>query len=514
MKPMKNITLEISLKPFRETTDEAIEKVCREVFLQWRQLVKDAECVSVMLWASDGSEILEYRGDLNEKFEWAYLLGTANGAVEAKHFDRDPNGTGLHTRPYFYMKNPPVMTYGILKKIVSEFKRQGHLILGEDKKIRVGETFDIGPEFAVSDFKYKRHNEICEGAAFGMKGSTISATTFLHADELSYAGFPDGIPEGTPFGTFFGRQCQVFLPDMGFDYIWFSNGLGFGRDVWSSLGAIFDGETFHTENIKNVKQAVVDFWTYFRKECPDYPIETRGTNMSLGIDCSTDGVPLKMIYDTVPGILPPPNSPWAALDGDFGLELMGYMSRVAEVPNDEYLFRYYIHDPWWVNSPWYDRYNNQPHDIYLPLACARIDKNGEVKAPTHMSLLSIDTSFGKLPDSCANETIPHLLRGLKEMPDEPSPAVWVYPFREYSDATSAEELRAMYNEDWFIRGAVNCAFPLSTVTSTDSFLCQNKNIYRASVLITAVPYAGSEFEKQIVGYEKAGKKVIFYGAIG
>ena len=163
---------------------------------------------------------------------------------------------------------------------------------------------------------------------------------------------------------------------------------------------------------ENIKKDVISFWTLFQTECK-FPIEVRGTNMSVGIDSATDGVPLSTIYETVENILPPPNSPWAALNNDFGLELMGYMSRMAEVPNDEYLFRYYIHDPWWVNSPWYDRYNGQPHDIYLPLAISRIDENGNVKNPTHMNLLTVDNSFGDMPDACVNEPLPHLLKAEK-----------------------------------------------------------------------------------------------------
>lgn len=90
--------------------------------------------------------------------------------------------------------------------------------------------------------------------------------------------------------------------------------------------------------------------------------------MSMGIDLATDGVSLKTIYDSVDAILSPPNSTWAALDGNFGLELMRYMSRISFVPDKDFLIRYYIHDPWWMNSPWYDRYNGLPHDIYLTFA--------------------------------------------------------------------------------------------------------------------------------------------------
>ena len=32
-----------------------------------------------------------------------------------------------------------------------------------------------------------------------------------------------------------------------------------------------------------------------------------------------------------------PNSPWAALNGDFGLELIGWMSHIAELPGDPFV---------------------------------------------------------------------------------------------------------------------------------------------------------------------------------
>ena len=35
------------------------------------------------------------------------------------------------------------------------------------------------------------------------------------------------IPEGMSLGTFLGGQSQHFLTDLGFDYLWLSNGFGF-----------------------------------------------------------------------------------------------------------------------------------------------------------------------------------------------------------------------------------------------------------------------------------------------
>lgn len=505
---MENITLEMSLKPFKKTDSAFIEQVCEQIFEQWKPLVKLVPCVRVLLWSADGSELLDYRGRLDDSFEWAYFIGGAEQR-EGDNSRIDPEGTGLHTRNYLYQDSPPVMTYRILREIVATLKKAARKVLG-DRDIRVGTTVDPGPEFARSDFKYKRHNEICLGTEMG-KSSNICAYALLDGDDVAYAAYPDGIPDKTPFGTFLGKQAQIFLKDMGFDYIWFSNGLGFGRDVWATVGAVFDGKHFHYEKMEDVKKAVLDFWHFFRKECPDYPIETRGTNMTMGIDFATDGVPLRQIYGRKFNLLPPPNSPWAALNGDYGLELAGYLSRIAQLPGEEYLFRYYIHDPWWANSPWYDRYNSQPHDIYLPLGVARLDGEGNVKAPTHMNLLTIDNSYGDCPDSCANEVIPHLNKALKELPDAAAPVVWIYPFDEYSACSSEQEAREMFFGDWFIRGAINNGFPISMVVSTDNFIEQNKEIYQSSVLVSPIPVKDSEYETQILHHAHQGGRVIFYG---
>lgn len=504
----KNITLEISLKPFKQTDDTYIESVCRTAFEQWKHLVKTADMVSVMFWTSDGSELLDYDGCDDTQFEWAYMVGNANYS-EGKSSKFDPEGIELHFHPKKYLENPPIMTYGTLKKIVAAFKRVGKEILG-DKIIRVGTTFDPGPEFAKSDFKYNRHQEICTGHEMG-KNIFVCSYTTLNGDDRRYAGYPNGIPDGLSFGKFFGRQSQHFLTDMDFDYIWLSNGLGFGRDVWSTTGAIFDGEKFDTSKLSTVKKLVFDFWTDFRSECPHFPIEVRGTNMTMAIDMASDGVPLRELYRGGFDILPPPNSPWAALDGDFGLELTGYMSRMAEIPDDKYLFRYYVHDPWWLNSPWYDRYNGMPHDIYLPLSISRVDESGKVQAPAHLNLLSIDNSYGDLIEQCANECTPHLLKGIKEAPDAPSPFVWVYPFDEYSDADKSEQVMQMFSEDWFIRSCINNGFPLSTVVSTSNFAKHDKSMYRASILVTPVP-ASKDFEDAVLDYVQSGGRVIFYGS--
>lgn len=508
-----NITLEMSLKPFKKNDPEYIRDVCRKAFGQWQPLLQHADTVSVMLWTSDGSEILDYSGDLNQELEWAKYIGNPN----APHpVNSGPRSLTLHDRAYTYIEEPPVFTYGDLKFIVRTIKEEGTLLTG--KPIRVGATFDPGPEFAVSSFKYERHPEVCMANTMGTKSFVVCYAT-LNADDYHYAAYPEGIPQGTLFGTFLGKQSTAFLGDLGFDYLWLSNGFGFGMETWNTVGAIFDGAVFHGEKMEDIRSKILLFWTSFREGCPDFRVETRGTNLSTGIDLARDGVDLKSIYEGNFNILPPPNSPWAALDNDFGLELTGFMSRMAELPDDRYIFRFYTHDPWWANSPWLDRYGRESHDIYMPMAVSRIDSKGEVKLPTHLNFLSIDDSYGNMPDQVPNEVIPHVLQARKNSPDAAGPVVWVYPFDEYHQYAfkESDRLEEVFYGDWFIRQAINDGFPVNTVVSTTNFITlvkQGNEVFDASVLVTIVPDAGSDMEKQLMDFIKKGGKVMLYGPAG
>ena len=504
----KSITLEVSLKPFKKTTPEYIQGVLEKIFDQWAPLIKNREEISIMFWSSDGSELLDYSGNPDDSFEWCYFVGNANKPMATEDV---PAETSIHMYKHLYMENPPVMTYKILAQIVKAFKEEGKKRYPQSK-ITVGTTFDIGPEFAISDFKYNRHPEICTGNAMGAK-SFVNSYGVLDADSFHYAGFPDGIPDKTPFGKFLGRQAQHFMTDMDFDYLWLSNGVGFTAHSWSATGEIFDGKSFYPENLEKTKKLVFDFWHYFREECPYFPIETRGTNMSAGVDYASDAVCLYDIYNGGFNLTPPPNSPWAALNGHFDLELMGHMTRICELPGEEFMFRYYIHDPWWVNSPWYDRYNGKPHDIYLPMAISRIDENGNTRSAELFNILTIDNTLGDMPDSCVNEPLPHILKAEKDAPDEPALFTWIYPFREFTTAKEPHMLRKMLSEDWFISNVIGNGLPISTVVSCDNFIKHNKDIYKKSILISSVPTANSDFEKSVLDYADNGGKVVFYGSI-
>ena len=502
----RDITLEMSLKPFKQTDTESIRRVCTAVFEQWYPLLKNRETVSIMLWVGDGSELLDYAGNLEDEFEWARFVGTANLPYLE---DGAPRETSLHQRKQDYMPNAPRMTYGILKEIVSCLKQEGKRLL-KNAHIRVGETFDIGPEFAISDFRYNRHKECitmtsgCDGYGF------VDVTSVLHADRRRYAAYPDGIPEGTPFGEFLGKQTSSFFEDIGFDYLWFSNGLGFSADPWKKTGKIFDGERYYVEKLSETQSKVFDFWRLFRQGCPDAPIETRGTNNSVGIDYASDGVPLYELYRAGLNFVAPPNSPWAAINDNFGLEIMGHMTRICMLPNEKFPFRYYLHDPWWINSPWYDRYDGSPSDIYLPMAISRVDENGSVQAANKFNILSIDNSYGGLPDACVNEPLPHILKAEKDSPDEIAPLVWIYPMREYTTARDVSWLREMNLGDHFICDAINEGLPLCCVTATNYFLNHEPALYQKSVLISPVPVQDGVLRK-LTELSRRGIGVIIYG---
>lgn len=519
MHKTKAITLEMSLKPFKENTEAAITSVCHTLFVQWQPLLKDIEEIFVLLWIGDGSEILEYSGDLDAAIEWGKYIGRANESDSDWDKPGDPEKIGPHARKYLYIDNPPSFTYSDIGQIVGIIKASGKLLFNKD--ISVGATFDPGPEFAVSEFKYSRHPEICTSGSMGDKSFLVGYET-LKGDDFVYKAYPEGIPDQTEFATFFGKQCHEFLTDFDFDYIWFSNGFGFGAENWSTVGPLFDGQDFKEDlaSVEAIRNKIIKFWDLFRQECPHYPVHTRGTNLSVGIDFATDGVALKEIYDGNYDILPPPNSPWAALDKNFGLELSGYMSRIAEIPHDKnYMYRFYLHDPWWINSPWFDRYEGEAHDIYLPLGIGRLNQDLQLENPSYINFLTVDTSLGDLPDDGARSVIYHLGKALGTLPDKVSPFVWVYPFAQYQHVNENHHtyrLKKPFFEDWYITSAINYGIPLNTVVSSDHFILhshENHRIFKGSILVVSTPEYHPEMDEALLCFIEKGGQVLLYGSL-
>lgn len=532
----RRVSLEISLKPFVDATPATRRAVCRELFLQWLPLCRHAEGVDVMLWASDGSEILDYRGKPDDAFEWACYLGGANRLSLIEEASRkaepddpdqqgigrhgpkqDPHNIGLHRRSYLYRDTPATFTYHWLRGLVTDLKAIGKEVLGVP--VRVGDTFDPGPEFAKSAFKYERHREICLAGAFW--GNTfVSCDATLHADSVAYAGFPAGIPEGTTLGTFLGRQLRRLNEDMGFEFVWLSNGFGFGRETWGYDGAVFDGREFRPEAVGRCREGILRFWRDFRAEIGDLPVRTRGTNMTTGVDLASDGVPLAEIYRMEGARLEPPvNSPWAALDGDFGLEFAGWMSHIAELPGEEFPFRFYTHDPWWMNSPWLDRYQRRPHDLYLPLAVSRMRADGSIQTPSTLCLLSVDDSHGGMPEQVPADVASHVFRARENPPDQAGPVLWAHPFREYHEWTFGPDpqLARVYFGDWFVRGAINQGLPVNTVVSTDNLLRAAENqpaSVRHAVWFMIVPDPGTPLRAALLRHLASGGRALLYGPVG
>lgn len=529
------VCLELSLKPFTDTSPATRDRVLNQLFRQWMPLLQRAQTTSVMLWIGDGLEILDFRGDLDDQFEWGYWLGSANKWEESQTLSfadktddsdsdeqgigfgaasRDAHAQGLHQRPRRYTETPARFDYRWLQDLITDIKRIGALLTGTN--IEVGLTFDPGPEFAINSFKYERHPEICT-AGDVYSNTFVPCMARLNADAQNYAGFPNGIPVDTGIGTFLGRQLECLERELDFDFVWFSNGFGFGGETWSLRGALFDGEQFRPEKAHCQRQQILRFWREFRDETA-LPVRTRGTNMTSGVDLSSDGVPLAAIYDQVENLEVPVNSPWAALDKDFGLELCGWMSHVARLPRgragSDYATRFYAHDPWWMNSPYLDRYERRAHDIFLPALVARLGENGAIAPADYLSILSADNSHGQLPDAVAAEVSAHLIRARELAPDALAPLLWVYPLAEYETAVFEDQNpRAVFPDDWFIRGAINAGLPLNTVADSQIFLAQPLETFAQTLIITPVPAPDSPLRAALLQHAKNGGHVVFYGAL-
>ena len=512
---LKNVTLELSAKPFRDDSDAELRRVARKLFTQWKPLTDRAERISVLLWIADGSEILEYTGNPEAPLEWNYWYGVANPDPNPPAGLSERAWKNTHLRPVKFRPDAAPRTYGWLKRLIAVLRETGAEIGG--KPVRIGATFDNGPEFAVSAFKYRKHPEIAQAHTL-YPHSFVVCTAALHADPQPYAGFPEGIPEGTPLGAFLGRQLRCFAHDLGYDYIWLSNGMGFGAETWGITGSLFDKKEFRPEKAPEAAAAMLRFWEEFTRNAGDIPVETRGSNFSAGLEMATDGCPLGEIYRRY-RIAPPVNSPWAALNFNTGVELAAWMSHVAEAPGGEFPFRFYIHDPWFRNSPWLDRYGREPWDIYLPLSIGRLGASGKIETPSNVALLSADDSEGAMPDQVPQEVIPHLLDALDHGPDRLAPLLWVYPFDEYDRtvAGAGEGARPapVFAEEWYLGAAIQNGLPLNTVVSTGNFrklATERPEQFAGCVL--AVPLSGVTPENLAALRQAAaaGAECLFYGA--
>ena len=96
----EKLDLEVSLKPFQDRSAGGYERVAEQIFRQWKPLIDESERVSVMFWAADGSEILDYNGRMEDVFEWAKWIGVANPHSNSSGLP--PEQQNIHERPLPY----------------------------------------------------------------------------------------------------------------------------------------------------------------------------------------------------------------------------------------------------------------------------------------------------------------------------------------------------------------------------------------------------------------------------
>jgi hypothetical protein len=314
-----------------------------------------------------------------------------------------------------------------------------------------------------------------------------------------------------------GRQTQHYLNDLGFDYIWFSNSFGFGRSpyAWGAKGQFFDGKQFTSKGNRELGDAVVEFWRQFRGECPTARIENRGTDFSAGMNLVNHATDYQAIYAVAGDTTPQPNTPWPALTGNHGIALAGWLSQIAGYNGESFPLRFYLSDPWWCNSPWPDRFDRSPHDMYLSMAMCRVGADGKARAINDLKILSVDTAWGEIPESFSVEVLPHLRRGLAKRPDGAPPVLWVYPTDAYHRYTFQQDrLDEVFFGDLFIQEAVNRGLPLAGVVDAGDFVAgthEDPKRFLNSVLLTPVPEADSAWEKALLDHLAAGGHVLAYG---
>ena len=503
--------LETSLKPFISLDDASIAATCTRIWNNWDRLLERSDEILILLWVGDGSEILQWQGDLNAPVPHAESIGFCNydtpGAFppENRHYRIN--------RAVPYREDPPNVTFGALKRIMDALRQTARDQLGRD--IRIGATIDPGPEFIHNNWKFGKHPEILIPdlrRRMPQMMHFITHQASVQPDGETYAGFPNGLTEPTRFGTFLGRQFAAVIHDLGYDYIWFSNGFGYTHFPWSYHGEVFDGERFDPDKAGSEMEKAEQFWKDFRCELPDIEIQVRGTNFSVGMDIAANGI--SHVDITAIGRLarPPCNPPWGSRA--LGLEMVSYLSRISKTSGRDLIFRYYLNDPWFVSTPWYDYYNREPFDIYVPMAASRLNRRGGVEPPTDLSLLSIDTEKGELLRDQSTEVIPHLLHAAETQPDAPGPVVWVYPFDEYHDILKKDRdrLPVVFAHDWFACQMTNAGMPLNTVCSSDVFAGLAKaGRLPDAIFVAPTPAGRSSYGDAILALVRSGGKALLYG---
>ena len=500
----KRVILETSLKPFDKYRRLGVQEVSRRLFQPWQTLLALGSEHSVLLWVGSGEEVFLWNNDLSATIEWAHYVG---------HRHREDGNywhQGKHLPPtYNYREDWGPFTYADLRDIVYALKYVGKQEF--DVEITVGIGIDPGPEFCESEFPYRVHREILGSGV----PAFIRCEARLEADDRPYAAYPHGIPAGEPFGRFLGRQAASFCRTLGFDHVWFSNGLGFSDTPWQFPTAETLPEAVSPERAEEIAQ----FWMTFRESFDEPVVEARGTNWSVGIDLSGKSVSMKDIYAT--GLLrrSPVNPPTVFFTNSVGLEMTSYLSRISAFPGP-FGFRYYISDPWFWQTPWLDRpYNRQPYDIYVPGLVTRLNLEGEIETPQDLALLTIDDRDGEIREDIAREVLPYLYHALREQPDKLGLVTWVYPFDEFHSVFEDDPKvasREPFFYDTYASWAIDVGLPMNSVVSSTVFarLAQEEKWQQLMDSVLFVPACLLGTMGELLGrFVHSGGRVIVYGPL-
>jgi len=501
VKRIKTLYLGLSLKPFKDKSEDFICSKIEEILCLWYPMIKDAEELWFNFMIGNGDLVLTWDGNPDSEFEWDHYKGHNNPLYAGYKF----NPITLRE----YMADWPHFTYRDLKFIFNCLKS-----LGEKRglNIKIIVNIEPGPEFSESSFRYIEHPEILEYQGGG-HGNSISFKAKFKRDSKKYVGYPDGIPESEPFGRFLGRQLREFIKFTEIDGVSFSNGLGFGTHPWSLIGHNFNGEKFNLVNFALEAEEIESFWNLLKKEVPQSIITAQGTNWPVGVDISVKCVPIKEIYEKY--LTRPLGTTVSVFFNDsLGFAMASYLSRIASTSSFD--FGYYFLDPWYPQDAWEDfPYDHQPFDIYCPMSSGAITKEGKTRGADGISCGAINDDNGEFCEDAAYELIPHFRRAILHRPDAPGILVWLYPFEEYNKVGIEEPdlINNLFFWDCFTASAIDNGLPLNTVISSHNFIKDNFSVLKDSILYSCVPLCNWEYSKRLEEFVKLGGKIILYGSI-
>ncbi|MEM6458831.1 MAG: hypothetical protein AAF710_05505 [Planctomycetota bacterium] len=511
----RRIDLEMSIKPFARYGAEAYPDTARRVLKTWEKLIDRADEVAALIWVGDSTDLMTWSGDPDQPLVWCSQEGFCNlGRKGEPYFP----GWFEGRPPVPYLDERPRLTYTDLRDIVAALKEAAAELYGIE--FHAGIPYDPTPEFAESPFKYDEHVEILHDHPEGPRRYSqrfVSHQKTFHADPRPFAGFPSGIPEGTTVGTFLGRQTKQFAADFGFDYLWLSNGFGYSHYAWHINGTVLETDgRWYPERVPEQLALLERFWIDFRRECPELPIEFRGTNWPVGHDLSTDAASHTLVQRLSSSDVSPPNVPvlYAEL---LAMDVTTYLTRMAGATTDRIIYRAYLNDPWHEHNPWFDIYNRQAFETLSCTACARLRADGGLDVPTDLHILTTDTERGEMPQDQVNEAVPGYLRALEERADRPGPVVWVYPFRDLHRVLENRpgRLPQVFNVDHFMWRSIEAGTPVNTVVEADDFttLVASGRADTQTIFIAPTPAIDGRYADALLTHAQHGGTVVFYGPL-